>query len=79
MTEQQFIAKVEDLTNEVVKLIEDRAKKILLSGAIDLPAWENNYALPKCFISAMGGEIKSQFSPRTEDLKREVENIELFL
>lgn len=63
MTKTQFRSKVKQLKKEVNRLIDNRTEKILRSGCVDLNDYENNFVLPKIFMSAMGDEIKWQLKP----------------
>jgi hypothetical protein len=70
MTEQEFLDKVNEMIPDMNDWIIEKAKHIIQSGAIDLESYENNYLLPKIFISAMGAEIRFQYKPHaTKDIK----------
>jgi hypothetical protein len=79
MTRKQFRSKCKELKRQVSQLIDNRIEKILNSGCIDLPSAPDDYALPKAFMSAIGGEIKFQFKPHTKENQEISKNIELFL
>jgi len=81
MTEEQFLEKVEKLIPEINDLIRNRAKKILTSGCINLSEYDNNFLLPKLFMSAIGEEIAYQFSPTGNSRKdrQTIKNIQIFL
>jgi hypothetical protein len=79
MTETQFRKRTKSLKREVNKLIDDRIEKILRSGALSLEDHEDDYRLPKIFMSAMGAEISFQFRPSSSDGQKEVKNIERML
>ena len=75
MTEQQFLEKVQILVDNLPAYIMTEARKILKSGAVNLEKYENNYRLPKNFVSAMGAEIEFQHAPISAADKREVRNL----
>lgn len=67
MTKEQFLQKVDEMTGEdFKKFIMERASKAWNSGAIDGESFEDNYLLPKIFLSAMGEEIKFQYKPHSK-------------
>lgn len=76
MTKEQFLSKVDEMTGEdFKKFIMERANKAWNSGAIDHDSFEDNYLLPKIFLSAMGEEIKFQYKPHSNkdiDLRDEL-------
>jgi hypothetical protein len=63
MDKQQFLDKVKEITIEMQDWIMKKAEESLKSGAFDINDYEDNYILPKIFISAMGEEIKFQYKP----------------
>jgi hypothetical protein len=63
MTEEQFLEKVREMLPELNELIMAKAQKVFKSGAIEPSDYEDNYLLPKIFISAMGREIERQYKP----------------
>lgn len=79
MTETQFRKKVKQLKREVNRLIDDRTKKILNTGAIDLNEWGDDFRLPKIFMSAVGREIYNEYMPFGTVDRIEVDNIYKFL
>ena len=81
MTEKQFLEKVDMMMPNLIELIKNRAKKIAQSGCVDLEKYEDNYKLPKMFLSAMGSEITWQYQPINQDRKEraEIKNMERFL
>ena len=79
MTKAQFKKRAKELKKEVAKLIDNRIEKVLNSGCLPLESYEDNYLLPKAFISACGNEIKNQFKPFSKKEKKDAKNIELFL
>lgn len=79
MTHDEFRQKVHELKGEVSKLIDNRMEKIIKSGCIDFEAYDNDYILPKIFISAVGSEIEHQFKPYSPNDIRSVNNMKHFL
>lgn len=79
MTEEQYYAKSEEIKQDAIRIIDERIKKALSSGAIDLSKWEDNYCLPKIVMSAIGREIETQFSPFQKSYVKEVNSIYKFL
>ena len=79
MTKAQFKQKAKQLKKEVNKLIDTRIDKVIQSGAVDFDKYENNYLLPKIFISAIGSEIENQFMPLTKESRKEQKNLKLYL
>lgn len=79
MTKTQFRKKTKALKRDISRLIDDRIEKVIKSGAIDFDKYENNYLLPKIFLSAMGSVIKYQFKPFNKEDQQEVKNLGLFL
>ena len=79
MTKQQFRKKVRELHRSNKELLESRIDRILVSGCINLKDYEDNYLLPKYFMSAFGMEIEWQFRPLTKNGKKMAKNIALFM
>lgn len=64
---------------EVLKLIDDRLVKGLNNKIFELDKYEDDYRLPKMFISAMGEIIRYQFQPLLEEEIKERNKIMLQL
>jgi len=79
MTKREFRIKTRRLYKDCSKMLDARIEKILNSGCIDLKDFEDNYGLPKAFMTAFGKEISFQYRPLTEDLKETAKNIEVFM
>ena len=79
MTKKQYFKKCNELKKEANKLINDRIKKLVNSGAIELTDWDDNYILPKCVMVVIGEEIAFQFKPHTKEGKEAVENLRHFV
>ena len=67
MTEEQFLQYVENMLPELNQLIMEKARKVVYDKIVDLDEWEDNYLLPKIFLSAMGQEIGWQYKPHDRD------------
>ena len=61
------------------KTILEKAKKAYKSGAIDLSDYENNYSLPRIFLSAMGTEIRWLYEPHGKENLNTRDNLAHFL
>lgn len=83
MTKSEFRKKTKELKKEVNRLIDDRIEKVLKDKNILLnlgfEEFENNYILPKLFISAMGKEIEFQFSPFDETHQKQLNLLKNYL
>lgn len=78
MTEDQFNCRFAVLLLEVNKKILARAEFLLKSGAIDVAAFEDNYALPKIVMCNALKEQSDKYYPIMEYHKRYVKNLEAF-
>ena len=67
------------MKKDLNKLIDDRIEKALNSGAFELNDYEDDFLLPKIFMTAMGKEISFQYRPHSKEALSEVKNLELFL
>lgn len=79
MTKTQLKRKVKELIKENNKMIEEKLEKLLKSGAINLPDYEDNYVLPKIFMCAIGKEMQFQWKPYNQEDRKTVENVSNFL
>ena len=79
MTKKQFIQKVRRLNRLNSQAILDRAVKALKSGCMDLEAADDNYLLPKAFMTAACREMGHQWKPFDKASQKQAKNIELFL
>jgi len=79
MTKTQFRKKTKALKKDISKLIDNRIEKAINSGAIDFDQYEDNYLLPKIFMSAVGFEIEFAFRPLTKQDIKERNNLKLHL
>jgi len=79
MNKEQFLSKVNEMIPDMNEWIIKKAESIVASGAVDLESYDDNYLLPKIFMSAMGAEIRFQYKPHaTRDIKLR-NNIETML
>ena len=65
MTRRQFLMKVRQLNRQNSRAILDRAEKVLRSGCLDLETAEDNYLLPKAFMTAACREMAYQYGNRS--------------
>ena len=79
MTRTQFKAKCKALKPSINRLIDERIDKALNSGCLPLDSYDNDFELPKAFMSAVGSKIEGQFKPLTKELQKETNNIKLFI
>lgn len=80
MTKEQFLEKVKSMLGEEFEaFIMRRAEKAFDSGAINPDKYEDDYILPKIFMSAMGDEIKFQYRPNNPSGIRDRNNLAKFL
>jgi hypothetical protein len=63
MTEQQFLAKLATLAVDIDRLITEKAKALVNSGAIRFEDFDNDYNLPKLFMVAISQDIARQYQP----------------
>jgi len=61
MTEKQFLEKINEMLPDLNRLILEKANKVFSSGAIEPLDYEDDFLLPKIFMSAMGSEIKWKY------------------
>lgn len=76
MTKKQLRKKMNELIRENNKMIKEKLEKLLKSGAIDLPFYEDNYLLPKLIMCAMAKETAFQFKPLSnqKEHQKDIEN-----
>ena len=79
MTEQMFLDNLQEMLPDLQELILEKAKKVFSSGAIDTESYEDDYLLPKIFLSAMGKEIEFQYLPHSKDDLKARNNLVYFL
>ena len=79
MTEEKFFEKLNEMLPDVQRVILQKAKKVFSSGAVDTESYEDNYLLPKIFLSAMGKEIEFLYLPTTNKDIKVKNNLSYFL
>ena len=79
MKKQDFLNKVQSMLPDLNEMIMERAVKAFDSGAVDTESFEDNFILPKIFMSAMGEEIKFQYKPHDKKNIKVRDNLSLFL
>jgi hypothetical protein len=80
VTKEQFAARYQQLLDDpdFMDFFNRYARKILLSGAIDLEAYENDYRLPKIVLCSALKEASFQYTPLSKDDKKTLKNLEYF-
>ena len=79
MTKKQFTQKINELKRENNKFITEKSKKILNSGAINLPDWDDDFRLPKIVMHIICKELVWQWEPLAKELQKEAKNLEYFI
>lgn len=79
MTKDEFISKIKEMLPDLNNLILEKANKALNSGAFDLEDYDDNFLLPKIFMSAMGKEIEWQYKPHNKRDTKVRNNLSNFL
>ena len=79
MTRTQFRKRSKQLKKSVAELIDAKIEHVLDSGCLDLKAYEDNFLLPKAFMSAVGTEIEYQFRPLTKEMRKVSDTITVVL
>ena len=76
MTKKQLRKMFNGLIRENNEMMKAKLEKLLKSGAVDLPSWENNYVLPKLIMCAMSKEMYHQWKPLSDPKRweREIKN-----
>jgi hypothetical protein len=79
MTNDQCRKKIELLRAEMNECIDKTIEKAIHSGAIDIEGTEDNFLVPKIILSAVLSEVSWHVGPMSDEGKKEVENLKLFL
>ncbi|MFW6247202.1 MAG: hypothetical protein ACOC22_03475 [bacterium] len=79
MTEEQFLNNFNALLPALEKMLINKAKKVIKSGAINLQQYEDNYQLPKIVLSAIAKDVPNQYSPINNQDRQEIEKICKFI
>ena len=64
MTKNQARKKTRELIRRSTERMRKNLEKVFLSGAVNLPSYEDNYVLPTAIMLALLEEEKSLFTPR---------------
>lgn len=67
MTDEEFMAKVMDLSLDIPGLIMAKAKDFVAQEIVDTEDYPDNYHLPKIFMQYVGMEISRQYSGSQRD------------
>jgi len=79
MTEQMFLDNLQEMLPDLQEFIIEKAKTVFSSGAVDTESYEDNYLLPKIFLSAIGKEIENQYLPHSNKDIKVKNNLSYFL
>ena len=81
MTKKQIQKKTRQLIRESAQSMRKNIDRILLSGAVDITAYEDNYILPKMIICALLKEEQHQYKPldNNKQMDKDIENMYLML
>jgi len=79
MTKRQFIEKVKELIKVQNKTILEKAELIFELGGINLDNFENDFLLPKAFMTARDKRLADDWSPLTEESKEIANRIALLI
>ena len=77
MTENQFLTKIDELTDTTASDMRAKARKFLKEGGnVNLKNWENDYRFPKIVMTALCKEAAYQWQPLTRADRKEVSTVE---
>ncbi len=77
MTTEQFLNKIDELTDTTASDMRAKVRKWLKDvGETNLPNWENDYRLPKIVMTALCKEAAYQWQPLTKSDRKQVSTIE---
>ncbi len=77
MTKDQFLNKVDELTDKTASDMRAKARRFLKDGGeVNLPNWENDYRFPKIIMTALCKEAAYQWQPLTKADRKQVSIIE---
>jgi hypothetical protein len=79
MTETQFKNRVRALANRTKADIIRRAGGFVKTGAVNLADYQNDYRLPKAFLSAACKTMAEQWEPLDDNGKEDARNIYLMI
>ncbi len=61
--EDKFLERLEKLSTITAEDMKETARKLLEQGKIRLEDWDDNYILPKLFLTAYASRMKDIWSP----------------
>lgn len=79
MNKKQFLRKVKEMIKDMEKDCLEKAKLAFDSGAFDPESYEDNFILPKIFMSAYGERIKWNYQPHSKEHIGERNNLQHFI
>jgi hypothetical protein len=80
ITEEQFIEMVSELMDTTKADALEKAKSLYRSGAIDPESYDDNFILPKIFMTAYADRINDMWHPRRlSKTQEEIKNIKHFI
>ena len=75
MTKNQARKKTRELIRRSTERMRKNLEKVFLSGAVNLPSYEDNYLLPIAIMLALLEEETRQFKPsQFSQYKKQIEN-----
>ena len=80
MTKNQARKKTRELIRRSAERMRENVEKVFLSGAVNLPSYEDNYVLPTAMMLALLEEEIRNFQPTTfsqykKQIKKDAKNI----
>ena len=79
MTKEQFLTKIDEMSDTTAKAIREKARKILKTGAFEINEYEDDYRLPKIVMCALCEKMAFQWRPLTESDRKELKNLKHFV
>ena len=79
ITKEQFLTKFDELTDTTAEEMRKSARKLLLTGGVNLEQFDDDYRLPKIVACATCHEMSRQWQPLTSEDEKEVANVERFI
>jgi len=73
ITKEEAMLRVDEMLVDAMKIVRERAKELLESGAVDLDSWPDTYRLPKALLCAGLEEAKNQYI--AESIKHTVKRL----
>jgi hypothetical protein len=79
ITPEQLKSKIAELKTMSFEMMDNRVEKLLMTGAIELENWENDFRLPKIIMCALAKQLFYDFRPHEKKLREEISNIGMFI